>query len=122
MISYFEMDLVKAIQHKKLNDFDEITPIYKKEYPDAILSTATGDASPQKGAVVNQRTAKAAAAAKAKVAATATAAARNDNNRRHYRNERYGLRNQPNTYSNIQCRNLNTHRQTKTDKPGNSIQ
>ena len=57
------MNLVKTIQQKKLNDFDEVTPIYKKEYPDAIPSAATEGVSPQKGAIVTHKEVKAAAAA-----------------------------------------------------------
>ena len=73
MISYFGTDLVKSIQQKKLNGFNKITPTYKKEYVDTIPSVATRGVSPQKGAVVTQKTAKAAAAAKAKAAVAVAA-------------------------------------------------
>ena len=42
LMTLFEIDLIKAILQKKLNGFDEITPIYRQEYPDARPSTATG--------------------------------------------------------------------------------
>ena len=57
-----------------MNDFDEITAIYKQEYPEAIPLTATGGTSLQKGAVANPRAVKIAARAKAKAAVAAVSA------------------------------------------------
>ena len=103
LITYFEKDLLKAIEQQKLNNFDKITPIYRKVYPDDIPSPATGSTSPHKGAVSPQKVVRAAAAAvEAKAAAAATVAARSDNTRCPNGNDRYGLRNQPNAYGDQQ--------------------
>ena len=100
LITYFEKDLLKAIEQQKLNNFDEINPIFRKVYLDDIPSPATGSTSPQKGAVAPQKAVRAAAAAEAKTVTAATAAARSDNTRFPNVNDWYGPKNQLNTYGN----------------------
>ena len=55
LITYFELVLVKVIQQKKLNGFEKVTPISKKEYPDVLPPAATGGVSLQKSAAVTQK-------------------------------------------------------------------
>ena len=100
LITYFEKDLLKAIEQQKLNNFDKITPIFRKVYPDDIPSPATVSTLPQKGAMVNQKTVRVAATAEAKAVAAAMAAARSDNTRCPNSNDRYGPRYQSNTFGN----------------------
>ena len=105
-------ELSKAIQQKKLNGFDEITPIYKQEFP-LTLPNSPVDASPRNGQAAARKTAQEDMAAEAKAAREA-AVVRNDNNRRPHGNDRYGQRNQSDPYGNNPNHYDNNRREAPT--------